>query len=101
MSKPTEYVERSTYLDATDERFTNSIEELAQGLIDLADRIKKEGHSPLAAMDIERFTAYSSQANAVGHSLTWGIANLPLNRVFRDAIEADYAARLAHDEAKA
>lgn len=66
-----------------------SILEVASSLRDMADRV--ESSANLSVEGPQSGNGYADICSGVIHVLTWGIANLNLSRLVREASQADVA----------
>lgn len=84
---------KQDYAEFADEKYVETVHTVAQSLREAVDDFERAAlgtaHGSAVA---DRGPRAIAVVKAV-HSLNWGIANASVERIFRDAIEADFAER--------
>lgn len=81
-----------SYAEVADEMHVDTVKAIAQAIRDAADDFERNALRTTRSAGDEQGPRVNAAVRAI-HSLHWGIANASIERVVRDAAEADRAER--------
>lgn len=85
---------RQEYAEAADETFVRTVQSTAQAIRDVADEFERDALNTTSGSAVSNRGPRTMATVRALHSLHWGIANASVERIVREAAEADHAERL-------